>query len=376
MQLAFLRTCRSLRRALLALAWLCAIASAEARQWVTINGQTFEAEFVRVEGQNGIFRVEDREDPYPLTRLSVADRLFIGRTVHAQGAAPAAEAALSPQTASPTPAAGGATEPAKPAAGDLQLAGQPLSSRGANVVDIPITEAAQLKEVRDAYGKSSTTAKMLLVLPDGFQPTAQSCPILLVSATADGKASSIGSAKAHYLPDATQKGYLVIAVDGEFGKPPKGDPPDSRWALAQAGLGALYNEWPKARTWPIAAAGVSGGGGYASHQAMHLLDLHYPLMGLLLSVTRSTPNDFPDVLKKAPRASIRTLPVFYSGGEKDPLTTKDAVNKARSALTAAGFKNVRFEMFPGGHHLHRPHLQAALDWFLEEHNKTGAAPTR
>ncbi len=109
---------------------------------------------------------------------------------------------------------------------------------------------------------------------------------------------------------------------------------------------------------------------------MRLLDLQYPLMGLLLSVTRWTPNDFPDVLKKAPRAAIRTLPVFYTAGEKDPLTTKDAVNKARSTLTAASFKNVRFEMFPGGHQLHRPHLQAALDWFLEEHNKTGAVPTR
>ncbi len=109
---------------------------------------------------------------------------------------------------------------------------------------------------------------------------------------------------------------------------------------------------------------------------MRLLDLQYPLMGLLLSVTRSTPNDFPDVLKKAPRAAIRTLPVFYTGGEKDPLTTKDEANKARSSLTAAGFKNVRFEMFLGGHQLHRPHLQAALDSFLEEHNKTGAVPTR
>ncbi len=205
MQLAFLRTCRLLRKTALALAWLCACAPAEARQWVTITGQTFEAEFVRVEGENGISRVKDREDPYPLTRLSVADRLFIGRTVHAQGA-PAAEPALSTQTASQTPATGGAAEPAKPAAGDLQFAGQPLSSGSANVVDIPITEAAQLKEVRDAYGKPSTTAKMLLVLPDGFQPAAQSCPILLVSSTADGKASSIGSAKAHYLPDATQKG--------------------------------------------------------------------------------------------------------------------------------------------------------------------------
>ncbi len=50
--------------------------------------------------------------------------------------------------------------------------------------------------------------------------------------------------------------------------------------------------------------------------------------------------------------------------------------KARNDLSAVGFKNVRFEMFPGGHQLHRPHLQAALEWFLAERNKSGAVPAR
>ncbi len=65
-----------------ALACLFVIATADARQWMTITGQTFEAEFVRVEGENGIFRVKDREDPYPLARLSVTER-------NKSGAAPA-----------------------------------------------------------------------------------------------------------------------------------------------------------------------------------------------------------------------------------------------------------------------------------------------
>lgn len=363
-------------QAVAAFAALCAVATVEARQWVTITGQTFEAELVRLEGENGIFRVKDREDPYPLARLSVSDRLFIGRTVHAQSNAGAPEPSPSSEPAGATPAAIASVAPAKAAAGGLKFAGKPLSLTAANVVDVPITEAAQLKVVKDVYGKQSTTAKMLLALPDGFNPTAQSWPILLVSATADGKASSITSAKSNYLPDATAKGYLVMAVDGEFGKPPKGDPPMFRWTLVQAGLGALYQQWPDARMWPIAAAGVSGGGGYASYQAMLLLDQHYPLIGLLLSVTGHTPDDFPEVLRKVPRAVIRTFPVFYSGGETDPITTKPVVEKARSELTAAGFKNVRFEMFPGGHQLHRPHLQAALEWFLAEHNKTGAAADR
>jgi hypothetical protein len=43
------------------------------------DGEHFEAEFVRVEGANGIFIVKEKEYPYP---LSVPDRLLVGRSVN------------------------------------------------------------------------------------------------------------------------------------------------------------------------------------------------------------------------------------------------------------------------------------------------------
>ena len=365
-----MRTARLL--ALCAVALLLSQRAAEARRWTTATGQTFEAEFVRVEGENGIFRVPSgREDPYPLNRLSVPDRLFIGKTVHAQGSGASAPAAASAPPAAQTAASPAATAIPPKAAGALQFAGQPLTDGGSSVVDIEITDPAQLKTLKEAYGKASARAKMLIALPPGFQPATRSYPLLIVSATTDGDASSIGSARANYRPDATQKGFVVIAVDGEKGKPANAghDSTDFRWALVQGGLAAIYKEWPHAKKWPIATAGISGGGGYASHQAMLLLDRLYPLMGLLLSVTGWTPGDFPDVTRRAPRAAIRTLPVFFTAGEKDEIATPAVTKSAEGELTASGFKNVRVERFDGGHQLHRPHLQQALEWFLVEYKK-------
>ena len=356
--------------AIAALFFIFARSEAEARRWTTVNGQTFEAEFVRVDGDNAIFRVASgREDPYPLNRLSVPDRLLIGRTVNSQGSvapAPLATPAASHVASPPT------TAPAAKASGSLQFAGQPLTEGGSSVVDIEITDPAQLKALKEAYGKPSTRAKMLIALPSGFQPATRNYPLLIVSATTDGDASSIASTRANYLPDATQKGFVVIAVDGEIGKPAAHghDSTDFRWTLVQAGLAAIQKEWPHAKKWPIATAGISGGGGYASHQAMLLLDKQYPLIGLLLSVTGWTPGDFPDVTRRAPRAAIRTLPVFFTAGEKDDVATPAVTQKAQGALTASGFKNVRFEKFDGGHQLHRPHLQQALEWFVAEYKKS------
>ncbi len=359
---------------LLAFAALISISSpseAEARRWTTATGQAFEAEFVRVEGENAIFRVPSgREDPYPLNRLSVPDRLLIGRTVNTQGSvapAPAATPAASQLAASPP-----TTPPPAKSSGALQFAGQPLTEGGSSVVDIEITDAAQLKALKEAYGKPSSRAKMLIALPSGFQPATRNYPLLIVSATTDGDASSIGSARANYLPDATQKGFVVIAVDGETGKPADEgrDSTDFRWALVQGGLAAMQKEWPHSKKWPIATAGISGGGGYASHQAMLLLDKQFPLIGLLLSVTGWTPGDFSDVTRRAPRAAIRTLPVFFTAGEKDEIATPAVTQKAEGELSASGFKNVRSEKFDGGHQLHRPHLQQALEWFVAEYKKS------
>src|SRR5689334_14417265 len=173
---------------------LCALVPAVwARTWTTVTGQHFEAEFVRVEGANGIFSVKGKDYPYPLNQLSIPDRLFVGRSVNQQAkggsSPPASEPASTAADAVPSAAGTPASVETKAAA--LQFAGQPLEP-GQNVqVDIPILDPAGLRETNHAYGKPSAKARMLIAVPRDFDPTAKSYPILIETATADGKASSI-----------------------------------------------------------------------------------------------------------------------------------------------------------------------------------------
>jgi hypothetical protein len=332
------------------------------RRWTTTAGQAFEADFVRIEGANAVFTANGKEYRYPIGDLSVPDRLFVNRTAYSQSRSGAVVA----PSAEPTTTVSPAERPSK-----LQLASQDVTAGAGNEIEFAITDNAALKTVKDSYGKPSTKAKMLLVLPHDFDPMGKICPLLIVSATTDGGGSSIGSGKANYLPDATNKGYAVMAVDGEFGKPSSdGDSTDFRWALVSSGLSAINEEWPQSKSWPIVTAGVSGGGGYASHQAMMLAQKQAPVIGLLLAVTGWDPTDFPDVLQRTPFTPIHNLPIFISAGESDTTATKEITDKMHQDVTRQGFRKVRFEHFAGGHQLYRQHLQTALDWFREENEKT------
>ena len=340
------------------------LSSTYGRRWTTTTGQAFEGDFVRIEGVNAVFTANGKEYRYPIAALSVPDRLFVNRAAYSQSRSGAVAPSAEPPSTTPP-----VERPSK-----LQLAGQAITIGGDNEIEVPITDNVALKTVKDSYRKPSTKAKMLLVLPSGFDPVGKICPLVIVSATTDGGGSSVGSGKANYLPDATNKGYVVMAVDGEFGKPAgEGDSTDFRWALVSSGLSAINKEWPKSKTWPIVTAGVSGGGGYASHQAMMLVQKQAPVIGLLLAVTGWDPTDFPDVLQRTPFAPIHNLPIFISAGESDPTATKEITDKMYQDVTRQGFRKVRFEHFGGGHELYRQHLQTALDWFREENEKTKGA---
>jgi hypothetical protein len=62
--------------------------------------------------------------------------------------------------------------------------------------------------------------------------------------------------------------------------------------LVEAGRAALEKEWPSVKTWPVATGGVSGGGGYASYNALKLLQERADLIGLFLSVSPFNPTRF------------------------------------------------------------------------------------
>ncbi len=341
-------------------------APAFARLWTTVTGEHFEAEFVRLEGANGIFLAKEKEYPYPLNRLSVPDRLLVGRSVsHPSEIAP-------PPATNPSPPSGDALAnpattpaPAEKATRLLQFAGQPLKPGGAVELDIPILDRAGLQEVQHAYGKPSTKARMLLAVPDGFEPGSKSYPLLIVTATTDGAASSIATSS-RFLGEALAQDFVVMAVDGEFGKPTVGDPPSFRWALVAAGRDALEKEWPGAKKWPVATGGTSGGGGYASYNALKLLQERADFIGLFLAVSPWNPTKFTKDVSGVPASVAHKMPIFMSAGEKDETATREITDQSRHALDHDGFKNVRYEHFDGGHQLYQPHLQAALRWFLEQ----------
>jgi hypothetical protein len=361
------------------------VSSASARTWTTVTGEHFEAEFVRVEGNNGIFHVKEKDYPYPLGRLSVPDRLFIGRALnHPEEAAtpsPAPEDAAMPETTdsatAPADSLGknGTPSPTQEKGpGSLQFAGQPLRTGRGVELEVPIVDPVGKKEIEHAYGKASTKVQMLLAVPDGFEPGSKPYPILIVTATADGKASSIATAR-RFVGPALEQGFVLMAVDGEFGKPSVTDRPDYRWALAATGRDALENEWPGSKKWPVATGGTSGGGGYASFNALELVAERADFIGLFLSVSGWTPAKFMRDVKGLPIAEAHKMPIFLSAGTKDPVATPAVTDGAKHAMEHEGFENLRFEHFDGGHELYQPHLEEALTWFLAGGGKAGATPS-
>lgn len=349
------------------------VPAARARNWTTVTGEHFEAEFVRVEGPNAIFNVKEKDYPYPLKRLVATDRLLIGRTLNHQPEAASSAATVPTPTATDTLA--GTPAPLtseEKTTGSLQLAGQPLQPGRGVELDIPILDPADLRVVQKAYGKPSTKARMLLAVPNEFNPGTKSYPLLIVSATADGAASSIATS-GRFLREALAQDFVVMAVDGEFGKPTLGDPPPYRWALVAAGRDALEKEWPGAKKWPVATGGTSGGGGYASYNALKLVQERADFIGLFLAVSGWTPAKFVKDVSGLPVSVAHKMPIFLSAGDKDETATRKVTDQAQHEMEHEGFKNLRYEHFDGGHQLYEPHLQAALSWFLEQKGKSAAS---
>lgn len=325
----------------------------EARQWRYANGRTtFEADFVRMDGPVAVFQSGGEESRHPFRLLSPTDQHHI-RTLAQSGATES----VSQDAGSTAPGSRGPV-----------FGGQPLKEGEEIIVELPVTDTGMLRILRDCYDKESTKARALIAVPPGFDPLKKKHPVLIVSCTTDGDASSVDAAKA-YLADALGRGFVVLAVNGEFGKP-KNDSTTFRWTLVQATLDAMHAQWPDSKSWPVATGGISGGGGYASHQAIMLVQGKYRVIGMFLSVSGWNPTNFAAELRRAPSRTMLRVPIFQSAGETDTIATAEITDGARRAVEREGFKNVRHEKFPGGHELHHPHLLAALDWFLEQDAKS------
>ena len=229
---------------------------------------------------------------------------------------------------------------------------------------VPLTKEAKFA-IANSKNPVVEYALAAIAVPRNFDPKFPT-PILLVSATSDGDASSI-RAMHSFTNMALRLGWMVIAADGPYGKPPN-DNPQWRWAMISALLDHMHKNWPQSRRWPIAAAGVSGGGKWSGVVGAVLAKQGYNLIGVFMAAVNQ---DFPSQAAKMyePAMRYKATPLFLSSGTDDQVATPEHHNEVKESLLHNGFSTVRLETFKGGHIVSPLELRKALNWFIEIYAK-------
>jgi len=229
---------------------------------------------------------------------------------------------------------------------------------------VPLTPAARLA-IANSQNPPIDFARAALAVPFGFDPEIPT-PILLVSGSSDGEASSIRVLPA-FTNVALRLGWVVIAVDGPHGKPPNDSPP-WRWGLISSLLDHMNKNWPGSRQWPIVAAGFSGGAKWSGVVGAILAQRGYNLVGVFMGGVNQ------DMASKAaslydPAVRFKRTPIYLSSGTKDKIATPQHHEEVKESLLSAGFSTVRLDTYDGGHGLSDSELQKALKWFVELYSK-------
>lgn len=234
---------------------------------------------------------------------------------------------------------------------------------------VPLTPAARTS-ILNSKNPVVDMARGAIAVPPGFDrdiPT----PILLVTATSDGEASSVRAMQS-YTNVALRMGWIVIAADGPFGKPPNDNPP-WRWAMVSSLLEHMHKTWPASRRWPIATAGVSGGAKWSGVMGGILAQRGYNLVGVFMGAVNE---DYASEAAKLydPALKFKQAPIYLSSGSDDKLATPQHHEDVKASLLHNGFGTVRLETFKGGHALSELELRKALNWFMEQYGRGDSAP--
>ena len=171
---------------------------------------------------------------------------------------------------------------------------------------------------------------------------------------------------------ALRLGWVVIAADGLYGKPPNDNPP-WRFAMLSALLEHMHRTWPQSKSWPIACAGVSGGGKWAGVMGAILTRQGYNVIGVFMgAVNQDMASEAAKLYEPAVR--YKEVPIYLSSGTEDKIATTQHHQEVKESLLHNGFSKVRLETFKGGHALSEGELRRALNWFLEQFSKPPETP--
>ena len=244
--------------------------------------------------------------------------------------------------------------------GSLKFGGVPFSPGSTAEASVPLS--AQEKSYAGQGGNPvPPSAVAVLATPANFDPT-KSWPVLIPCSTSDFKRQNRDDLADFYRRVGISEGWVLLAGDG----PQRARTDNVAWreAMTMAAVDALHRSFPGSEKWPIACAGMSGGGKGVGYVAPFLARNGCHIIGIYM--TGANEDHLSDgYAKLQPGPNFLNTPIYVSAGHEDRIATIEQQYNVVGSIKRTGFKRIRIGTFRGGHEVNGAQTSIALRWFRD-----------
>lgn len=161
-----------------------------------------------------------------------------------------------------------------------------------------------------------------------------------------------------YSKSCTDNGWVCIAIDSNTGVP-------SNYESQRLAFELISKEWPGFASSRFSAGGFSGGSKGCWGIVAWLIKNRHAVSGVYMGGCNS---DYSESHKKsvgAPSGDYRKIRAYLSTGKSDTIASPTSSKEVQKSLESNGIRNVRYELYDGGHVFNSPQFVDSLKWFAE-----------
>lgn len=277
---------------------------------------------------------------------------------------PVADAAAPPvPDIQPAPVAQTSAVAAPAPSPDADFGDSPASARSSELEEfkVPLNDEEKKMAGRSPAGVKPEEAKVGIMLPEGFDPS-QPQKVLVVFSTDDNGGDHL-KAMPRFGGIAARNGWVAIAATGPALE--NNLTPEWHAAMIYAGLRALEEKYPKAKSWRFFTGGNSGGGLRSAMMSCALLKKGYPVEGVFMGSSGDERFSAGLGIFRPERAKVRNLAVYLAHGKSDHMIDAARADYVAQVVKKQGIKKIRRDSYDGGHGMDEQSFTKALEWFSQ-----------